>query len=111
MTTQQTQHTTVNQTTHGLRRRRASETAPSTGMTAMTRSAASALAAPYIMLDAPRSLTSRAEKYSVATFIEKVAFAKSYEAQLQRSSAEARSGTRSTDGTAAPVSADDTRAS
>jgi hypothetical protein len=45
----------------------------------------------YTVFDACRSSMSQTEKYSVATFIEKMVFAKSYKAQLARS----RSGARS----------------
>jgi len=46
---------------------------------------ANALAAACIVFETPRSLTSHTVKYSVATFIEKIVFEKSYNAQLMRS--------------------------
>ena len=45
----------------------------------------------YTVFDARKSAMSQTEKYNVATFIEKMVFAKSYRAQLARS----RSGARS----------------
>jgi hypothetical protein len=48
----------------------------------------------YTVFDARRSAMSQTEKYNVATFIEKMVFAKSYNAQLARS----RSGARSDEG-------------
>jgi hypothetical protein len=48
----------------------------------------------YTVLDAWRSAMSQTEKYNVATFIEKMVFAKSYRAQLARS----RSGARPDEG-------------
>ena len=48
----------------------------------------------YTVFDACRSAISQTEKYSVATFIEKMVFAKSYRAQLARS----RTGARSDEG-------------
>src|SRR6185437_9866336 len=80
----------VNPTTHDFLRRRASDNAPSTGIVTMTRSEPTELAAAYIVFDAPRSPTSHTEKYSVATFIEKIVLEKSYNAQLHRSRAGAR---------------------
>src|SRR6188472_3035206 len=74
----------VKPTTHRLRVPRASEIAPSTGTLSTTSTAAIPLATAYSVLDAPRSATSHTEKYSVATFIEKMVFAKSYSAQLTR---------------------------
>ena len=75
----------VNPTTHGLRRRRASDNAPRNGTESTTRIEEMSLPIAYKVLDAPRSLINQTEKYSVATFIEKMVFAKSYRAQLARS--------------------------
>src|SRR5829696_6628805 len=75
----------VNPTTHGLRRRRASDTAPSTGTDSTTRMDEMPLPTAYTVFEACRSAISQTEKYSVATFIEKMVFAKSYRAQLARS--------------------------
>src|SRR5438105_2513383 len=80
----------VNPTTHGLRRRRASEMAPSTGIAMTIKIDAAAFAIAYTRSVEPRSLTIQTEKYSVATFIEKIVFEKSYSAQLHRSTAGAR---------------------
>src|SRR5881296_595212 len=84
----------VNPTTHHLRRRCASEMAPNTGIDSTTMTLATALATANVVLEAPRSSTSQTVKYNVATFIEKIVFAKSYSAQLQRSRAGARALTR-----------------
>src|SRR4051794_17841201 len=54
---------TVNRTTHGLRRRRASDTAPSTGIDTTTSNDAMPVAIAYAVSDAPRSTTTHAEKY------------------------------------------------
>ncbi len=67
----------MNPTTHGLRRRRASESAPRKGIEITTSTDAIALAPATVMFDAPRSLTSHTAKYSEATFIEKIVFEKS----------------------------------
>ena len=84
----------MNPTTHGLRRRRASETAPSTGTDNDERMDEMPFPTAYTVFDACRSAINQTEKYSVATFIEKMVFAKSYRAQLARS----RTGARSDDG-------------
>ena len=84
----------VNPTTHGFRRRRASDIAPSTGTDSTTRMDEMPLPTAYTVFEARRSSMSQTEKYSVATFIEKMVFAKSYRAQLARSRTGARSGTR-----------------
>src|SRR5215218_8508086 len=88
---QATQDAMVNPTTHGLRRRRASDTAPSTGTESTTRMDEMPLPTAYTVFEACRSAISQTEKYSVATFIEKMVFAKSYRAQLARSRIGARS--------------------
>jgi hypothetical protein len=44
----------------------------------------------YTVFDARKSSMSQTEKYNVATFIEKMVFAKSYRAQLARSRTGAR---------------------
>jgi hypothetical protein len=75
----------VKPTTHGFRRRRASDNAPSTGTVATTSSEEMPLPTAYTVFEAPRSAISQTEKYRVATFIEKMVFAKSYKAQLARS--------------------------
>src|SRR5919201_1063142 len=77
------QDKSVNPTTQRLRRRRASEIAPRKGIETTTSALANALADAYSVFDEPRSLTSHTAKYSVAMFIEKMVFAKSYSAQLQ----------------------------
>ena len=64
--------------------------APRTGIESTTIADAIALATAYTRSVDPRSLTIQTEKYSVATFIEKIVFEKSYSAQLHRSSAGAR---------------------
>ena len=64
-------------TIHGLRRPRASEIAPSTGIESATSSDATPFATAYAEFDAPRSEMSHTEKYSVATFIDQIVFAKS----------------------------------
>src|SRR5437870_4335366 len=56
---------TVNQTTHGFLRRRASETAPSRGTDTTTRKDAMPLPTAYKVLDACKSATSQTEKYKV----------------------------------------------
>src|SRR5678816_503003 len=76
---------TVKPTTQGFRRRRTSEIAPRNGIDTTTSADAIAAAAASIVFDTPRSLTSHTVKYSVATFIEKIVFEKSYNAQLMRS--------------------------
>src|SRR5215203_7149634 len=80
----------VKPTTHGFRRRRASDTAPSTGTESTTRMDERPLPTAYTVFEARRSAMSQTEKYSVATFIEKMVFAKSYRAQLARSRTGAR---------------------
>src|SRR5687768_1256071 len=85
------QEAMVKPTTQGFRRRRASDTAPSTGIDSMTRMDEMTLPTAYTVFDARRSSMSQTEKYSVATFIEKMVFAKSYKAQLARSRRGARS--------------------
>src|SRR6186713_184645 len=87
---QATHETMVKPTTHGLRRRRASDTAPSTGTDSTTRMDEMPLPTAYTVFEARRSAISQTEKYSVATFIEKMVFAKSYRAQLARSRTGAR---------------------
>ena len=67
----------MNPTTHGLRRRRESESAPSTGIDSATSSDATPLATAFVVFDTPRSLTSHTAKYRLAMFIEKIVFAKS----------------------------------
>src|SRR5438046_1821284 len=99
MQAQATHEATVNPTTHDFRRRLASEIAPRIGNARRTRVLAMALATPYAMFDVPRSHTSQTAKYSVATFMEKIVFAKSYRAQLHRSRAGARAGTRASPAT------------
>ena len=89
-----TQDAMVNPTTHGFRRRRASEIAPSRGTERTTSSDEIPLPSAYTVLEAPRSAMIQTEKYSVATFIEKMVFAKSYSAQLARSRRGARADTR-----------------
>src|SRR6476659_3954620 len=84
----------VNPTIHGLRRRRASETAPSTGTDRTIRMDETPFPTAYTVFDACRSAINQTEKYSVATFIEKMVFAKSYSAQLARSTRGARDGER-----------------
>src|SRR5215208_4865530 len=88
---QATHEAMVNPTTHGLRRRRASDTAPSTGTASTTRMDEMPLPTAYTVFEACRSAINQTEKYSVATFIEKMVFAKSYSAQLARSRIGARS--------------------
>ncbi len=88
---QATHEAMVKPTTHGFRRRRASDTAPSTGTDSTTRRDEMPLPSAYTVLEACRSAMSQTEKYSVATFIEKMVFAKSYKAQLARSLSGARS--------------------
>src|ERR1044071_7601156 len=80
----------VNHTTHGFRRRRASEIAPRRGTDITTSNDEMPLPRAYTVFEAWRSAISQTEKYSVATFIEKMVFAKSYNAQLARSSHGAR---------------------
>src|SRR5678816_543464 len=87
---QATQEAIVKPTTHGFRRRRASDTAPSTGTDTTTRMDEIPLPTAYTVFEACRSAMSQTEKYSVATFIEKMVFAKSYRAQLARSRTGAR---------------------
>jgi hypothetical protein len=67
----------VNQTTHGFRRRRASEIAPSKGTDNTTRNDEIPFPNAYTVFDACKSAINHTEKYSVATFIEKIVFAKS----------------------------------
>src|SRR4030095_6918463 len=74
----------------GFRRRRASDSAPSTGIERTTRIDAIAFSVAYRVLVEPRSSTSQAAKYSDATFMEKIVFEKSYSAQLSRSTIGAR---------------------
>src|SRR5581483_10007495 len=81
----------VKPTTHGFLRRRESESAPKNGIEITTRIDATAFATALVVFDAPRSLTSHTVKYNDAMFIEKMVFAKSYSAQLNRSNAGARS--------------------
>src|SRR5687768_2626817 len=88
-----TQDAMVNHTTHGLRLRRASETAPSSGTDAAMSSEEIDAAHMVALLEAPRSTTSHDAKYNDAMFIDQMVFAKSYVAQLQRSRAGARSVT------------------
>ena len=85
MAAQATQDTTVKPMTHGLRTCRASEMAPSSGTDSTTSTEASADAMASRVLDWWRSSTNHTAKYSVATFMEKIVFAKSYRAQLPRS--------------------------
>src|SRR5215475_5311082 len=87
---QATHAATVNPTTHGFRRRRASDRAPRTGIDRTTRIDAIALSSAYSVFVEPRSSTSQAAKYSDATFMEKIVFEKSYSAQLSRSKSGAR---------------------
>src|SRR5215208_3371464 len=88
---QATHEAMVKPTTQGLRRRRASDTAPSTGTDSTTRMDEMPLPTAYTVFEACRSAINQTEKYSVATFIEKMVFAKSYSAQLARSRTGARS--------------------
>src|SRR6476469_10002171 len=95
----------VNPITQGFRLRRESDSAPRKGIERKTSTDATAFANASIVFETPRSLTSHTAKYSVATFIEKMVFAKSYSAQLNRSRAGARttgrispSGRRTGDG-------------
>src|SRR5258705_3065809 len=90
MAAQARHETRVNPTTHGLRRRRASDTAPSTGTDSTIRMDETPFPIAYTVFDACRSAINQTEKYSVATFIEKMVFAKSYTAQLARSRRGAR---------------------
>ena len=59
--------------------------APSSGTDSTTSTDASAEAMASRVLDWCRSSTNHTAKYSVATFMEKIVFAKSYSAQLPRS--------------------------
>src|SRR5215203_2379142 len=79
------QEAMVKPTTHGLRRLRASDTAPSTGTDNTTRMDEMPLPTAYTVFEALRSAINQTEKYNVATFMEKMVFAKSYRAQLARS--------------------------
>src|SRR5262245_9184025 len=81
----------VNPTTQALRRLRPSDNAPSTGIESNTSAEAIALAVASIVLETPRSVTSHTAKYNVAMFMEKMVLAKSYNAQLHRSTRGARS--------------------
>src|SRR5512143_529749 len=73
MTTVARQAMMVNQTTHGFRRRVASEIAPSTGIDTATRSEEIPLpTATGVFFPTPRSDTSQTAKYNVAMFIEKI---------------------------------------
>ena len=69
--------TSVKPTTHGLRRRDASETAPIQGARRSTATEERLVATEYAVLVAPRSVTSQTAKYRVTTFIEKIVLAKS----------------------------------
>src|SRR5262245_54126868 len=69
--------TRVEPTTHGFRRRVASETAPIQGARTSTTAEERLVASEYAVLEAPRSVTIQTTKYSVATFIEKMVLAKS----------------------------------
>src|SRR5450759_4664598 len=62
MAAQAMQEAIVKPTTHDLRRRRASESAPSTGTERTTRNDETPLPSAYKVLDAPRSLISHTEK-------------------------------------------------
>src|ERR1051325_4785646 len=85
-----TQERTVNQTTHGFLRRRASEMAPRIGTLAAMMMEEIDVAQEYTAFDAPRSTINQVARYSDTTFIDQIVFEKSYSAQLQRSSVEAR---------------------
>ena len=80
----------VNPTTHGFLRWVASEIAPKTGIDSTTSTDEKLLATAAIVFDAPMSSMSHTAKNSVAMFIEKIVFEKSYSAQAQRSRAGAR---------------------
>src|SRR5665213_1494906 len=90
----ETTATSVNPTTHGFRRLVTSDIAPSTGIEIMTRIDAIPFPSATSVLEPRRSETIHTAKYSVAIFIEKIVFAKSYSAQLQRSRAGAITFTR-----------------
>jgi len=72
-----THEMTVNHTTHGLRRRRASEIAPNTGADTAIKIDEKAVPQATAEFDDPRSTTSHVVKYSDATFIDQIVFAKS----------------------------------
>src|SRR6185503_8617244 len=94
MRAQPRQDSRVKPTTHGLRRRRTSDSAPRNGIATTTNKDATAPAAASSVLDTPKSSTSHTVKYNVAMFIEKMVLEKSYNAQLERSSVGARSTAR-----------------
>src|SRR3954451_17764244 len=85
-----THEITVNHTTHGLRRRVASEMAPSNGTEIAMMIDEIDVAQEYAALDAPRSTTNQVARYSDTTFIDQMVLEKSYSAQLHRSRAVAR---------------------
>src|SRR5665213_3278620 len=102
----ETTATSVNPTTHGFRRLVTSDIAPSTGIEIMTRIDAIPFPSATSVLEPRRSETIHTAKYSVAIFIEKIVFAKSYSAQLQRSRAGAITFTRGSPGASlSPMSA------
>ena len=85
MTTVMITEISVKPTTHGFRRCVASEIAPNNGMDRTTSTEETLLAIAAIVFEAPTSLTSHTAKKSVAMFIEKMVFEKSYSAQLNLS--------------------------